>query len=132
MDKPSIHHASLTTRQGAFMLIVLSVVPFVAAAVLALLVNALIPSLGLAWSWIIGVSIASFFTYGYDKSIAGRGVTRVPEVVLHLLTAVGGTIGSFAGMQLFRHKTQKKSFQIVFWAIVAIQVVVLILLLMRR
>src|SRR5512140_4020020 len=103
------------------MLSVLSIAPFVIAAILALIINALIPQ-GLGWSWIIGVNLASFFTYGYDKSIAGRGVTRVPEVVLHLLTALGGTVGSFAAMQIFRHKTQKKPFQIVFWAIVAIQI----------
>lgn len=114
------------------MLVILSVVPFIAAAVIALLINALIPGLGLGWSWIFGVSIASFFTYGYDKSVAGHNVTRVPEVVLHLLTAVGGTVGSFLGMQIFRHKTQKKSFQIVFWAIVALQIVVIVLLLTRR
>jgi uncharacterized membrane protein YsdA (DUF1294 family) len=114
------------------MLIFLSIAPFIAAAVLTLLINALLPSLGLAWSWIIGVSIASFFTYGYDKSIAGRGVTRIPEVVLHLLTAVGGTIGSFAAMRIIHHKTQKTSFQLVFWVIVIIQVVVIVLLLTRR
>jgi uncharacterized membrane protein YsdA (DUF1294 family) len=114
------------------MLVILSVIPFIAAAVLALLINALIPGLGPGWSWIFGVSIASFFTYGYDKSIAGRGVTRVPEIVLQALTAVGGTFGSFLGMQIFRHKTQKKSFRIVFWAIVAIQAVVIVLLLTRR
>jgi uncharacterized membrane protein YsdA (DUF1294 family) len=114
------------------MLVVLSVVPFIAAAVLALLINALLPALGLGWSWIIGISIASFFTYAYDKSIAGHNLTRVPEVVLHALTAAGGTLGSFLGMQIFRHKTQKKSFLIVFWAIVAIQIVVIILLLTRR
>ncbi len=114
------------------MLIFLSIAPFIAAAVLTVLINALLPSLGLAWSWIIGVSIASFFTYGYDKSIAGHGATRVPEVVLHLLTAVGGTIGSFAAMRIFHHKTQKTSFQLVFWVIVIIQVVVIVLLLTRR
>ncbi len=114
------------------MLVFLSVVPFIAAAVLALIINALLPSLGLAWSWIIGISLASFFTYGYDKSIAGRGVTRIPEVVLHLLTALGGTVGSFLAMRLFHHKTQKRSFQLVFWAIVAIQVIVIVLLLTRR
>ena len=114
------------------MLTVLSIAPFVTAVILTLLINALLPSLGLVWSWIIGISIASFFTYGYDKSIAGRGVTRVPEVVLHLLTALGGTIGTFAGMQIFRHKTRKKSFQLVFWAIVAVQVILIVLLLLRR
>jgi uncharacterized membrane protein YsdA (DUF1294 family) len=114
------------------MLVILSVVPFVVAAVLALIINALLPALGLGWSWIFGVSIASFFTYGYDKSIAGHNVTRVPELVLHALTAVGGTFGSFLGMQIFRHKTQKKSFRLVFWVIVAIQIVVIVLLLTRR
>jgi len=109
------------------MLTVLSIAPFIVAAVLALIINALIPQ-GLGWSWIIGVNLASFFTYGYDKSIAGRGVMRVPEVVLHLLTALGGTIGSFVGMQIFRHKTRKKSFQLVFWAIVAVQIVVIMVL----
>ena len=114
------------------MLTVLSIAPFVVAAVLALIIKALIPTTDLLLAWIIGVSIASFGTYGYDKSIAGRGVTRVPEVVLHLLTALGGTIGSFAGMQIFRHKTQKKPFLMVFWAIVAVQIIAIVVLLLLR
>lgn len=114
------------------MLAVLSIAPFIIAAILALIINAVVSALGLGWSWVIGVSFASFGTYGYDKSIAGRGVTRVPEVVLHLLTALGGTLGSFAGMQIFRHKTQKKSFQLVFWAIVVIQIIVIVFWLTRR
>jgi uncharacterized membrane protein YsdA (DUF1294 family) len=114
------------------MLTILRIAPFVVATILALIINVLIPTLGLGWSWIIGVSIASFGTYGYDKSIAGHDVTRVPEVVLHLLTALGGTIGSFAAMQIFRHKTQKKPFLRVFWGIVAVQVVVIVLLVLRR
>ena len=114
------------------MLAILSITPFVVAAVLALIIDVLLPGLGLVWSWILGISVASFFTYGYDKAIAGRNVTRVPEVVLHLLTLLGGTIGSFLGMQIFRHKTQKRSFQLVFWGIVAVQVIVIILLVVRR
>jgi hypothetical protein len=35
------------------MLAILSIAPFVVAAVLALIINALLPALGLAWSWII-------------------------------------------------------------------------------
>jgi uncharacterized membrane protein YsdA (DUF1294 family) len=102
------------------------------AAVLALIIKALLPTMDLLLAWIIGVSIAAFGTYGYDKSIAGHNVTRVPEVVLHALTAVGGTFGSFLGMQVFRHKTQKKSFRLVFWAIVIVQIVVIVLLATRR
>jgi uncharacterized membrane protein YsdA (DUF1294 family) len=114
------------------MLVILSLAPFIAAAALTLLINAVLPGLGLGWSWIFGISLASFFTYGYDKSIAGRNVTRVPEIVLHALTLFGGTFGSFLGMQVFRHKTQKKSFRIVFWAIVAVQIVAIVLLATRR
>ena len=57
---------------------------------------------------------------------------RASEGLPLLLTALGGTLGSFVAMRLFHHKTQKRSFQLVFWAIVAIQVVVIILLLTRR
>jgi len=114
------------------MSVLLSVMPFSSAVLLALIVNVLFPGLGLGWSWIFGISLAAFFTYGYDKAVAGRGVTRVPEVVLHALTLLGGTLGSCLGMQIFRHKTQKKSFQTIFWAIVIVQIVVIILLVTRR
>lgn len=114
------------------MSVLLSVMPFISAVLLAFASNLLLASLGLAWSWIFGISLAAFFTYGYDKAVAGRGVTRVPEVVLHALTLLGGTLGSGLGMQIFRHKTQKKSFQTIFWAIVIVQSVVIILLVTRR
>ncbi len=110
----------------------LSIAPFIIAALLALVINMLLPGLGLAWSWIFGVSLVAFFTYGYDKAIAGRDATRVPEIVLHALTLLGGTFGSFLGMQIFRHKTQKKSFQTVFWAIVIVQIAAIIVLVTRR
>ena len=114
------------------MSVLLSVMPFIIAALLAFAINLLLPGLGLAWSWIFGVSLAAFFTYGYDKATAGRGMMRVPEVVLHALTLLGGTLGSFLGMQIFRHKTRKKLFQTVFWAIVIIQLLVIVVLVTRR
>jgi uncharacterized membrane protein YsdA (DUF1294 family)/cold shock CspA family protein len=84
------------------------------------------PSLGV-WLglWVIACSIASFGVYGYDKAEAQSGGGRVPELVLHLLSAVGGSPGSFVAMRVFHHKTSKQSFQIVFWVIVAIQVALL-------
>ncbi len=112
--------------------ILLSVAPFVGAAILTLIINALLPGLGWGWSWMMGVNIAAFITYAYDKSIAGHGLTRVPEVVLHLLTLLGGTIGSFAAMRIFHHKTLKRPFQLVFWAIVIVQIVVIVLWVTRR
>jgi uncharacterized membrane protein YsdA (DUF1294 family) len=82
--------------------------------------------------WIVALSVASFGIYGYDKAQAQSGGTRVPELVLHLLSALGGSPGSFVAMRHFHHKTIKSSFQIVFWIIVAVQVVLLVYLLLIR
>jgi uncharacterized membrane protein YsdA (DUF1294 family) len=65
--------------------------------------------------------------YGYDKAAAGRG-RRVPELVLHGAELLGGTPAAFVAQQLFRHKTQKTSFQVRFWIIVAVQAVVVFLI----
>jgi uncharacterized membrane protein YsdA (DUF1294 family)/cold shock CspA family protein len=81
--------------------------------------------------WVAALSIAAFGVYGYDKSQAQRGGGRVPEVVLWLLTALGGSPGAYIAMRVFHHKTSKTSFQIVFWAIVAVQVALIVLLLFR-
>ena len=37
---------------------------------------------------------------------------RIPEKTLLLLAALGGGIGAWLGMELFRHKTQHRSFRI--------------------
>jgi uncharacterized membrane protein YsdA (DUF1294 family)/cold shock CspA family protein len=81
--------------------------------------------------WVAALSIAAFGVYGYDKGQAQRGGGRVPEVVLWLLAALGGSPGAFIAMRVFHHKTSKTSFQIVFWVIVAAQVGLIALLLLR-
>ena len=74
-------------------------------------------------SWLIAITLVAFFTFGYDKSIAGSDRSRVPEKVLLALTFAGGTIGTFVGRALFRHKTIKVSFGAQLWMVVGIQVV---------
>jgi len=41
--------------------------------------------------------------------------SRVPEVAMHTLTALGGAVGAFTSQQVFHHKRNKGSFQIVFF-----------------
>lgn len=82
--------------------------------------------------WGVALSITAFGIYGYDKGQAQRGGGRVPEVVLWLLAALGGSPGAFIAMRLFRHKTSKRTFQIVFWAIVLAQVALITFALLRR
>ena len=53
----------------------------------------------------------TFVVFGVDKRKARQGRWRVPEATLLGLTALGGSIGAWLAMQLFRHKTQKKKFR---------------------
>lgn len=65
-------------------------------------------------------SVIAFALYGFDKAAARQGRRRVPEATLHLWSLLGGWPGALAAQQLFRHKTRKMSFQIVFWLTVVI------------
>jgi uncharacterized membrane protein YsdA (DUF1294 family) len=76
-------------------------------------------------AWLLAVNLTAFFFHGFDKSRAHDIDGRVPELVLHLLAALGGSPGAYAGMEVFRHKTAKGPFRFTFWTIVAVQVVLL-------
>ena len=64
-------------------------------------------------TWLVAWSVIAFVVYGWDKSRAGRGAWRVPEMVLHALALVGGVAGAALGMLIFRHKTQHVEFRLV-------------------
>jgi len=73
------------------------------------------------YACIIGMNVIAFVFYGYDKRQAIRNRQRVPEVILHLLALLGGTPGALLGQLVFRHKTKKIRFRIIFLAIVLLQ-----------
>ena len=64
------------------------------------------------------VSVVTFLLYWSDKRKARADAWRTPENVLHALELAGGWPGALLAQQLFRHKTRKVSFQVVFWFIV--------------
>lgn len=76
-------------------------------------------------SWLIaallGMNVTAFGFYGYDKSRARSRGSRVPENTLHFLAFAGGSPGALLGQTVFRHKTRKRSFQVIFWLIVVLQ-----------
>lgn len=62
--------------------------------------------------YLIAINIIAFFIYGIDKWKAKKNRWRIPEKTLLLLAAIGGSIGSWAGMMIWRHKTKHLKFTI--------------------
>jgi uncharacterized membrane protein YsdA (DUF1294 family) len=60
--------------------------------------------------YLIAVNIIAFFAYGVDKWKAKRHRWRIPEATLLVLAAIGGSVGAWIGMQVFRHKTKHLKF----------------------
>ncbi|WP_369991970.1 DUF1294 domain-containing protein [Pseudomonas xanthosomatis] len=66
------------------------------------------------------VSLVSVMLYWQDKQQARGQGWRTPEKVLHASELLGGWPGALLAQQLFRHKTRKLSYQLVFWGIVLV------------
>ena len=102
--------------------------PITAACLLFLLAAAATIALKFAWAvdvpWPLliygAVSFVTFFYYAHDKRRAGAAGRRVPEAMLHGLELAGGWPGALLAQRFFRHKSQKKPYQLVFWFIVVV------------
>jgi len=64
------------------------------------------------------INLVSFIAYGLDKSKAKKDKRRISEKTL-LLLAAAGPFGAAAGMRSFRHKTKKSKFKLVYVALTA-------------
>ncbi|MBL4932516.1 DUF1294 domain-containing protein [Clostridium paridis] len=62
--------------------------------------------------YLIAINILGFFIVFKDKSAARKHKWRTKEKTLFLLALLGGSIGVFLGMQVFRHKTKHLKFVI--------------------
>lgn len=63
-------------------------------------------------AYLIIINAAGFLFMLVDKIKARRGSWRIPEATLMTIAAIGGSLGSFLGMQIFRHKTRHAKFYI--------------------
>jgi uncharacterized membrane protein YsdA (DUF1294 family) len=59
----------------------------------------------------IFINIFTFILFGIDKYRAIKNKYRVKESTLFSLSFIGGALGGFFGMKIFRHKTLKSSFK---------------------
>ena len=63
--------------------------------------------------YLLIINAAGFLLMLIDKWKAKKNLWRIPEWVLFTAAAVGGSVGTVAGMYLFRHKTKHWYF----WAV---------------
>lgn len=74
------------------------------------------------------MNLLAFLLYGVDKARARKQKWRIPEKTLLLVAVLGGSIGAFAGMRFFHHKTKHFIFCFGVPAIIIIQATVVALL----
>lgn len=67
--------------------------------------------------YLVLVNLTAFMLFGIDKRKAKKARWRIPEATLLMLAAVGGSVGAWAGMKVWHHKTLHKKFR---WGIPAL------------
>lgn len=61
--------------------------------------------------YVIAINVITLIVYGVDKIKARKARWRISEATLLLLAAIGGSIGAWAGMKLWHHKTRHLKFR---------------------
>jgi uncharacterized membrane protein YsdA (DUF1294 family) len=69
------------------------------------------------------MNLAGLFAMGIDKEKAKKRAWRIPERTLFLISLLGGSVGTWLGMYLFRHKTKHWYFVVGMPAILILQLV---------
>ena len=77
------------------------------------------------------LNVVSFALFGIDKKRARRNDWRISESTLLLSALVSGSIGAWAGIYTFRHKSSKPSFLAKLVLISAIDLVIVVAYLAR-
>ena len=73
--------------------------------------------------YLIGISLVSMVLMWMDKQKAIYGSWRIKEKTLFAMAALGGALGIYIGMNIFRHKTKHLRFSIGIPIILIINVV---------
>lgn len=78
--------------------------------------------------YLVTINAAGFLIMLADKEKAKKHLWRIPEATLFTVAALGGSIGSLAGMKVFHHKTKKPKFYIGIPVILVLQILLLVFL----
>ena len=72
--------------------------------------------------YLCAINALGFFVMWLDKRKARRHEWRIPEKTLFLVSLIGGSVGTLAGMYLFHHKTRHWYFVVGMPLILVVQV----------
>ena len=72
--------------------------------------------------FVLFMNIFGFVLMGIDKRRAIRHEWRIPEKTFFLVSLLAGSVGTLAGMYVFRHKTRHGSFVIGIPVILCLQI----------
>ncbi len=62
--------------------------------------------------YLVIINVFGFYMMWSDKQKAKKNAWRTPERSFFVVSAVGGSLGCWLGMQAFRHKTQHVKFTV--------------------
>ena len=77
--------------------------------------------------YLLIVNLIAFALYGIDKRRAIKHQFRIPEKTLLWMARIGGGVGCWLGIKVFRHKTKHARFRIAvpLWTILWIVALIL-------
>ena len=78
--------------------------------------------------YLLAVNSLTFLLYGIDKYKAKKGRWRISEATLLTMAAIGGSIGAWAGMRTWHHKTMHKKFKYGIPVIIIMQIALVVYL----
>ena len=81
--------------------------------------------------YLVAINILGLFVMFIDKYKAKKGSWRIKEKTLFYFTLMGGGIGTTAGMYIFRHKTKKLRFSIMFPVLTIVEYILIIYVIIK-
>lgn len=76
--------------------------------------------------YLMAVNLIAFVLYYADKIKARRRLWRIPEATLLTVALIGGSVGAYAAMRLFRHKTKHPKFYILVPLMIVLHIIILV------
>jgi uncharacterized membrane protein YsdA (DUF1294 family) len=74
------------------------------------------------------MGLTGFIHMGIDKKKAVAKRWRIPEAAFFVISVLGGSLGCFTGIYVFRHKTKDPKFTIGIPVMIVLQVLLIIFL----